>query len=240
MDDEVNDVNENSEVSRETRFEAVLALTVHDIKNSLVLLLDRLDTCIDNDNAIIEEPSAFKYEIKRINNNLVRLLNLYKMGVNHYSIQRSDYVVMEFLEEVGLEYQAMFKNKGIGFELDVPEDLWCYCDSRLLSGVIDNALNNAARYTKSNIKVSALREGPFVVIRVEDDGCGYPVKMLEQCNLSGNDVSLEQTNGATGLGLYFSAMVAKLHKVDDLTGSISLANGGSLGGSCFTLYIPSS
>ncbi len=190
-------------------------------------------------NATLQEPSAFKYEIKRINNNLVRLLTIYKMGATNYSLHRSDYLIEELLEESALEYQSMLIAKGIQFCLDVPPELWCYCDKGLLAGVLDNALNNAARYTKSQINVYAEREGSFVVIRIEDDGNGFPAEMLERCNCHNGALSVDQANGATGLGLYFSAMVAKLHKQDDLNGSINLVNGGELGGSCFTIYIPS-
>lgn len=44
--------------------------------------------------------------------------------------------------------------------------------------------------------------------------------------------------GSTGLGLYFSSIVAKMHKNQGRTGDILLENGGKFGGGCFVLRLP--
>ena len=73
-------------------------------------------------------------------------------------------------------------------------------------------------------------------IRVEDNGSGYPAFVIEAGEAVNKGVNF--SSGSTGLGLYFAAMVAKLHKNRDKTGSMRLENGGEYGGGCFILRLP--
>jgi K+-sensing histidine kinase KdpD len=49
---------------------------------------------------------------------------------------------------------------------------------------------------------------------------------------------LDYAAGSAGLGLYFSQVVAELHRHHERTGRIRLENGGKLGGACFVLQLP--
>ena len=44
--------------------------------------------------------------------------------------------------------------------------------------------------------------------------------------------------GSTGLGLYFSSLVAGAHTRDGRKGYVCTANGGKWGGSVFSLFLP--
>jgi len=44
--------------------------------------------------------------------------------------------------------------------------------------------------------------------------------------------------GSTGLGLYFSLMVAGMHVNQDKSGFISIINGGAMGGGVFSIHLP--
>jgi hypothetical protein len=50
--------------------------------------------------------------------------------------------------------------------------------------------------------------------------------------------SVDFISNSSGLGLYFSSEVAKMHKHRQRSGSIALENGGTLGGGCFVLRLP--
>jgi hypothetical protein len=43
---------------------------------------------------------------------------------------------------------------------------------------------------------------------------------------------------STGLGLYFSSEVARMHKHRGRHGALRLENGGAFGGGCFVLTLP--
>jgi len=92
------------------------------------------------------------------------------------------------------------------------------------------------RHAHHRITISALECEGQLTLRVEDDGGGYPVELLQ-----GNDNVMQSVDfhgGSTGLGLYFSAMAARMHRNRDLRGELHLENGGSLQGACFVLRLP--
>ena len=98
------------------------------------------------------------------------------------------------------------------------------------------ALNNAIHYTKDSIRLVVMQKEAYLEIRVEDNGKGYPPEMLGADMTKHSGVNF--VTGSTGLGLYFSSIVAKMHKHRGKQGSVKLENGGSLGGGCFILCLP--
>ena len=92
------------------------------------------------------------------------------------------------------------------------------------------------RYSNNNILLKVYSEDDYLVFQVEDDGPGYPKSMLEANNITMQNYDISQ--GRTGLGLFFARLIAQAHNNSERQGSISLANGGSLGGSVFTLRLP--
>jgi hypothetical protein len=61
--------------------------------------------------------------------------------------------------------------------------------------------------------------------------------MLLTEDLSGNTAVNFET-GSTGLGFYFADQVAKLHRNGGRCGTLSIENGGSMGGGCFVVKLP--
>ena len=92
------------------------------------------------------------------------------------------------------------------------------------------------RYTSSRLHLSALEEQGYLVIRVDDDGEGFPEEMLATRDFLGDSTRL--TEGRTQLGIYFAGMVAGLHRTREREGYIRLTNGGDLNGGCFSIALP--
>ncbi len=222
-----------------THFEAALALTIHDVKNSLAMFLDRVEAIQSDDELAGKKYGGFKYEIKRINNNLIRLLALYKVGAENFVLQDELHYIDDFLTDIGAEYAAVLQDKNIALIVDCPDDLTCQMDRGLVYGVLDNAINNAVRYTRSKIVLKAFEEDGFLVISVQDDGSGYPEQMLEEQSQPGSGgTGVDFSSGTTGLGNYFSRIVAELHQSNGKRGFIRMTNQGERGGSCFSIHLP--
>ena len=109
-------------------------------------------------------------------------------------------------------------------------------DEELVGNVIGNAFSNAVRYTKDRVRLSARVEDGMLEIRIEDNGRGYTEEMLEQGRMASRPVDFD--GGSTGLGLYFSSVIAQLHRNRGRAGQIRLENGGAFGGGCFILTLP--
>jgi two-component system sensor histidine kinase SenX3 len=233
-------VGTDSESTEQIDFATILASTVHDMKNSLGLLLNTLDEAVGDCEPgrcpAYERFSKLQYEAKRVNNDLIQLLALYKIGNSTYAANISDYSVADFFEEIMVQNRVLLDSRNISVETDCPDDLYWYFDRDLVAGILNNVLNNAFKYARERLRVSAREEDGFMLLAVEDDGRGYPDFMLSSDARPRQQISF--STGSTGLGLYFAALAARLHRDGERQGSISVDNGGALGGGVFTVRLP--
>jgi signal transduction histidine kinase len=223
-------------------FTDLIASSIHDMKNSLNLQVSALERiagqCREGGNsAMVQDLGRVIYQANRMNLNLVELLGLYKLRKSIYPIDIAEHPVAEVIEEAVQQNQSMMEFKGIAISVDCAPDCDWYMDRELVKGVLVNALNNAYNYTRDKIHVVARLAGQRLELRVEDNGPGYPERMLVS-----EEVATQQgvrfDTGSTGLGFYFAEQVARLHKNRQLHGTLAIENGGSLGGGCFVLRLP--
>lgn len=222
-------------------FSLILASSVHDMKNSLGMLLNSLEEIIrdtpERDEKQARQFGVLQYESARINTELIQLLSIYRMQHDRLPVRIDEHYPVEMLEEQVARNHLMFEVNNLEVIIDCDEDLFWYYDSELVGGVIHNILVNGARYSKDKMRLSARIEDEVLTIVVEDDGDGYPSFML-----GSEDHDFSQTvsfsEGSTHLGLYFSRQVAQMHTRGERKGSIQLDNGGRLGGGVFTLRLP--
>ncbi|AXS85034.1 MULTISPECIES: sensor histidine kinase KdpD [Marinobacter] len=219
-------------------FSMVLASAVHDMKNSLGMLLNSLDELRSEQERALGESSRFntlQYEAERMHNDLVQLLGIYRLGENNLSAHIEEHFVPDFLSEHLVRHTPLLKGLGIDCSVEA-EEINGFFDEDLLTGALNNTINNAIRYTKSKIRLTAGERDGYLVIGVEDDGKGYPDSMQHTGTLSFK--SLDFKSGSTSLGLFFASSVAELHSDGKRTGAIKLHNGGSLGGGVFEIWLP--
>lgn len=217
-----------------------LASSAHDMKNSVSMLICGLDKAIAAADATqlsnYAELVQMNHEAKRINNNLIQLLTLYKLGQKIYPFDPQFICLDDFLQVMVVQYKELLKFRQISLKVHATPGLYWYFDEDLVSGVIGNALNNAMYYTRDRIEIFARENDGKLELRIEDNGGGYPLKILQESD--GSMCSVDSQGGSTGLGCYFSAMVARMHLNQGCPGELKLENGGSLKGACFVLRLP--
>ncbi|MBI5632732.1 MAG: HAMP domain-containing histidine kinase [Nitrospirae bacterium] len=225
---------------RDMQFPAFLASIAHDMKNSLGMLIntteDIIGNCSEKDCPSHPLLSKLQYEAKRVNNNLIQLLALYKMDKDQFTPNIEYHSVSEFLEDVTLQNKPLLEFKGISIETDCSNDLTGFFDRELVAGVINNVMNNAYRYAHDRIWITAQEEDGYLVIRIRDNGEGYPEHMITEGGAGAKGVSF--TTGSTGLGLYFASIVAALHRNKEREGYIRTSNCDINGGGCFSICLP--
>lgn len=224
-------------------FSDILASTLHDTKNSLGLLFNNLEDiiadCREQKCPSHVEFYKLQYEIKRLNHSLIRLLSLYKAEKSQLSINIDLHSIRDILEDEAMQHATLLSARGIKIETDCDPALFWALDRNLVVGVLDNIINNSFRYTKEKVKLSAFIENGYLVIRIDDDGTGYPPSMLfNEHNNPEFKKGIDFQTGSTGLGIYFSVMVSAMHKNNEKSGFISIANGGILNGGVFSIYLP--
>ncbi|MFC1751351.1 sensor histidine kinase [Pseudomonadota bacterium] len=217
----------------------LLASTVHDMKNSLSIILNRIEELSEETSLPPQELQKvlkkLSYEGKRINNNLVQILSLYRIDNGQYFPNFEEHEVLDLLEEAVLENKNTLAIKGISIELACDEALMWFFDRNLILGIINTTLNNAYKYASSKIALKAFVENGQLTINVSDDGPGYPPNMLIDKKSQKN---IDFSTGSTGLGLYFAKVVAESHRSKASQGSISISNTGIDGGGNFSITLP--
>src|SRR5690554_4269948 len=186
-------------------FSMVLALTVHDMKNSLGMLLNSLDELrLENEDKLNDSPrfNTLQYEAERIHNDLVQLLGIYRLGENNLSAHIEEHFVPDFLSEHLARHTPLLNGLDIEYTVEA-DNINGFFDADLLTGVLNNTINNAIRYTRTRIRLTAREQDGYLVIGVEDDGTGYPESMQHTGTLSFK--SLDFNSGSTSLGLFFAS-----------------------------------
>lgn len=217
-----------------------LASSAHDMKNSISLLIRGLEKILSSVDpqafAAYEDLAQMTYETKRINSNLIQLLTLYKVGQEIYPFDPRTVSLDDFIATIAAQSAELLKSQGVALECAAPPDLYWDFDEDLVTGVIGNAFNNAIHYTHERVRLTAGEVDGCLELRIEDDGNGYPPRMLRDSVDCMRGVDFN--GGSTGLGLYFSAVVARMHRHGGRGGEIRLENGGDLGGGRFILRLP--
>lgn len=221
-------------------FSTVLASSVHDMKNSVGMLLSSVETILEThepkDEGEAKHFQTLHYEASRINGELIQLLTLYRMDNGFLPVSVDEHYVVDVLEDQIARNQVLIDTSKISVQLDCSEDLVWYFDTDLIGGVVHNILVNCIRYTKDKIIVSAKEEAGRLVLSVDDNGPGYPTDMLK--NPAQRVLDAQVSQGATHLGLHFAHEIAQLHKQGDIKGEIALSNNNAMGGGQFLISLP--
>lgn len=95
------------------------------------------------------------------------------------------------------------------------------CEWKLIETVLQNFINNAARYAKSRIRIELMQTQTEYIIAVEDDGPGIPVTERERvfdsfvrlyyAEQDGDQTSGNSSTGGFGLGLAIVKRIMQWH-----------------------------
>ena len=232
--------SQDGQESQEIDFSFVLASSVHDMKNSLGMLLHTLaDVMVEyppQNKAHAKSYAVLEYEAARINSELIQLLSLYRLDHDQVRVNIDEYFVTDLINEQIARNHELLQVKLIDVIVDCEESLIGYFDSDLVGGVLNNILVNCARYAREKLKISAQQTLEGLCITIEDDGPGYPEDMLNASTFAESRTNF--ANGRPHLGLLFANKVALMHTNKSRQGHISLSNKSSMGGGCFTLVLP--
>lgn len=224
----------------EIDFSFVLASSVHDMKNSLGMLLNTINEVMEQyppqDEAHAKSYAVLEYEAARINSELVQLLSLYRLDHEHIRVHIDEHYLLDVLNDQIARNYGVLQTRKIQLTLDCDESLQGYFDTDLIGGLVNNILVNCARYCKSQLRIAACYTSEGLCISIEDDGPGYPESMLDAAVYVDSRVGFAE--GRPHLGLLFAHKVALMHESKTQQGFIRLSNGGKLGGGCFSLYLP--
>ena len=144
-------------------------------------------------------------ESARLTRLVNEVLDISKIESGQIELRRERIDLRSLIAASARSYRQMIRQRGLAFELDVPERLPLVVgDADRLQQVVANLLNNALKFTPSGaIRLWARDEGERVLIAVGDTGVGIAAedqeRIFEKFHQVG-DILTAKPSG-TGLGL---------------------------------------
>jgi signal transduction histidine kinase len=127
--------------------------------------------------------------------------------------------------------EKIYAARGLAIEVDVPSAHFVRGQREDLEEMLGNLLDNACKWTKSNVKIQSVQENGAVVVTVDDDGPGLPATIRDQVLQRG--VRADEAAPGSGLGLAIVRDLAQLYE-----GTITLDD-SPMGGLRASLRLPS-
>src|SRR6478672_9720808 len=136
-----------------------LASTAHDMKNSISVLSGTLERLLvdasPNTESAYPQMAHMLYQTKRLNDNLIQLLALYKqVGKPGYPFDIQPLEMGNLMEQIVAAERVLLHSRGIALDADFDPALIWHVDEDLIIGVIGHAINNAIHYTRDRIRIA--------------------------------------------------------------------------------------
>ena len=200
----------------------LLASAIHDAKNQIFYASGFAAA------AAVEygiDLGPMKKAMDRAASRLGRALIAYRIGSEELPLSLSAVSIHGLIEDALASSNHLYNPSWLSLKsrCDI-EGIW-QMDRDLVLDAINNALENAARFARSRVFLSAQQEGDNLLIRVEDDGPGY------------DDANTETVSG-NSLGLHIGRRIAALHQRQGHHGELRTYNRGPRGGAVFELRLP--
>ena len=210
------------------------AASMHEVKNLLGQLTLSLEEIAQAHCPGTEQKIASaRFACSRVVDRLTEMMILYKLDGGHLHPSIAAHSPTDFLEDLMLSAKNLTAGRiEIRMQLSASAPAFWFFDRDLTESALMNALHNALLYARSWISLSAEQSADYLILRVVDDGAGYPPEIL-QANLNAPRAS---TQGC-GLGLYFANSVAQAHHNQERHGKVVVENRAT-GGAVFSLYLP--
>jgi len=216
----------------------LLASISHDLRNPLAVIAGAASTLARHGSAL--EPAAqrslalsIEEQAHEMSNLISNVLDLMRLESGRVELRCDTHSVDDL---VGAALHRLEPRlQGHSISIDLPEDLPSVnVDPVLVSQVLANLLDNAAKYTPpgTRIRITAVADAPMVRVVVEDEGPGLPPgdpRLLFEKFQRGRE---ESPVVGAGLGLAICGAVVIAHG-----GEIS-AGPGAHGGARFEFTLP--
>lgn len=198
------------------------AAVIHDVKNQLAELALRLERRADAQ----QEAELAMNAARRLSGML--LAHREASGLLQANADAAS--PADMLAILAAEYRELFP--ALAIEIDAGRAPACaFFDDALVRLALANALHNACRHARLQVRLAAYAREGMLVFEVSDDGPGFPDSVLTAMAESPSAPS----RSGTGLGLYLARKIAGLHQLQGRHGAIELSNSP---GGYFRMLLP--
>jgi len=205
---------------RQTRYKEALSFLAHSLKTPLAVLRTAL-------NDPPQLPATVAQQVTRMDDIVHHQLS---RAAASGSARFAPYLPLApILDRIRDSLRKVYAEKGLAISVDCPAALSWRIDEGDAFEILGNVLDNAAKWARHRVAVSARREGDRLWIRVDDDGPGFSdTQSILQLH-----VRMDEQVPGHGVGL---AVVSDL--VASYQGELKLSRAGDLGGARLDIVLP--
>lgn len=166
-----------------------------------------------------------------------RLIQSFKqVAVDQTSEERRSFRLNDVMDELLRTLRHQLKNRNIGYQLNMPADIYMDSYPGPLGQVVTNLFNNAVLHGFDGrdygfISISAEQSAAEVVVKIRDDGQGIVKELLPR--IFEPFVTTKLGQGGSGLGLHIVHNI-----VTGILGGEIQVSSEPQQGCCFTLILP--
>ena len=210
------------------RYRNNLADLAHSLKTPLAILRGCVESFSDNKETVQEQ-------ISRMNKIVEYQLQKAVANGDHKAIRTVDVSVV--INKIITSLSKVYIDKGINFELSIPEHCLVYCEEGDMYEIVGNLLDNACKWCNHSVKVSISlnqrksRRNFSVLLEIEDDGPGIPVGKFNDILKRG--IRADENIHGHGIGV---SVVYEL--IGLLSGKLEGGKSASLSGMRWSVYLP--
>ena len=164
---------------RQTRYREALSFLAHSLKTPLAVLRTALSEPA-------QLPAAVAAEVKRMDDIVQHQLG--RAAASGRSRFLPPLALAPVLERIRESLAKVYADKGLVIALDCPPALAWRIDEGDAFEMLGNLMDNAAKWARRRVAVSAWREGDRLQLRIDDDGPGFgDTRAILQLHVRGDE-----------------------------------------------------
>jgi CheY-like chemotaxis protein len=223
------------------RKDEFLAMLSHELRNPLAPIRNAVELVrriAPSDPRLVWARDVVDRQVTHMAQLVDDLLDVSRITQGKISLRKEtlelDKVVAHALETA----KPLIESRGHSLEVTLPEGpVWMSGDFARLAQVVANLLNNAAKYTPENGRISLFAnvEEGTATVTVQDNGIGIDRDLLPRVFdlFAQGERSLDRSLGGLGVGLTVVQRLVELHG-----GRVEVSSEGAGRGSKFSVYLP--
>ncbi len=204
-----------------SRYRKAMEDLAHSLKTPLAVVRNAVDQVPEGRRALLEE------QLDRMQSTVAHQLS--RASVRGPVIVGRPVDVAQVIDRLVRALSTAYQERGVRAAVDLPRPCWIRGDERDLMEILGNVLENAFKYTRSQVRVSGSVDAS-VILRFDDDGPGIPAD--ERRAVLERGTRADEVQPGQGIGLAVVAELVTLYR-----GTLRIED-SDLGGARLELELP--
>ncbi len=213
-----NEMLTNLEIAFKNQEDFVLNAS-HELRTPLTVMIGESDYILSREREqeqYVNHVSGLIDDLKKLNKLLNSLLELAQINRDKsivFSNVRIDEIIFEAIHQVKTKYPGRKIIPKILYP-EIGNDLLIHGNDGLLTIAFKNLIDNACKFSNSDVIIEFLITDDYVKIIISDSGIGIPSGELENIYKPFNRASNVKFIGGFGIGLTLVAKILELHEAE--------------------------